>query len=1030
MGLREDEATLREAARQGKLKYKVVDTGGDRASRPAGSVNRYHIVDSEGRFAGSASNQTYAKELSAMLQNGRERPAHLSPGGSQVALVDHYASQGTKPAAAPAAATRPKTLGKLEVVKQSNGKFVIVNQASGGVLHSKAGKTSSGRALPAAPMEFGSKELAAGTIKDMRTKYEKNSRYNPSFVKTEVAPAANAAGELPVTFDPKDVQGKSVKFFADEAYDKGYRVIDRGADVPAAERYGFKNPAGVESNKTFATPRLAQDAMVKNRGTTPDYGKPPKFEGADYEPPKPEPVKAEPVAEPVKTEPVKTEPVKPTSTAKPKASAPEPAGLIDGPNKGVGPEAVLKDGMVEFRQNGKVIGTQPYSGEKYYLSRSVSEMRPGLEWNPMDTPNKSYEVKGRTIIDLHQIDPKTGTWARVGEKAAQDLGHPVVGQVPTAPAPVVEPVATPVTPASVVEDAVNKGKAARGEATIPVTEGTAMPKNPKPLGEPTKVVDRGPEFQRNRRFVVQDKAGNILFEGNEKAANAAVERIKAPGTAIKPQALPEGALPKIRAANQAVALQQADDMAAFVRNLEINPQLQIGPLRKQLVAQAQAQRQAQAGALPFQMTPNVPPMTGPAPAPVLPAGASSPVSYPASGPFENGGLKRLGEMKAVMRAPQPAPLVPQQMVPFQTTPFSGAPSVPVSPASAAADAAIAGATKGAAPFDAAEAWKAAHAVPETVGSNLRFATKAGTNELSKLGKAQKWFAGAPVTGAIPRMTAGLPSALKWAPKTALGNIGLGVVGNVVGNIAGDALDKSNWLGGADSRANDAVSAAIRGAGLGVGLGAVIPGIGAPLGALGGAAIGGLWNYMSNKKDQAGTQGGFSLDQLQAKYGIDPDILANIKNDYSLRMDMAETEADRTTARNTARAEFQNAAMSSSRGLNMAGSSDALALQAMIGNYVKPYADMYKSLDYEVANAYDQVAKSMGGPLANVARLGGAQSRAFGEQQAGALMGAAMIDPFMATQQKQAGQLAQIEQQMLAQQMAGLSGDSTNLLGGG
>jgi hypothetical protein len=400
-----------------------------------------------------------------------------------------------------------KYTGKLDIVKQANGKFVVVDE-SGAVLHTKSA-TIGGKKSPAAPMEFKSKTQAAERLAEMRRDVR-----NMRFQIVEFTPGANAKGELPVTFDPKDTQAKKVKFLADEAYDKGYRVVER-PDAPAAERYGFRDPDGVES-KGFSTPRQAQDAMVKNRGTTPKYGKPPTFEGADYTPPKPEPA-AKP--EPVKVEP---EPVKSTGTAKP---PPEVAPIIDGPSRGIGAEAVVKGRNVELRLDGKVVSADAFNpNDKYYVTD-------GKRWVRASTLESARAVAGGSdtfkIIDVHQTN-QAGAWSRLGAEAAEPaLGHPLYEK--GKPAPVVEPAPkpTPVTPESVVEDAVNKGKAARGEATIPVTEGTAMPKNPKPVGQGLEVIDRGAKgWQPGRRFVVQDTAGNILFEGKKADAVAALERMK------------------------------------------------------------------------------------------------------------------------------------------------------------------------------------------------------------------------------------------------------------------------------------------------------------------------------------------------------------------------------------------------------------------------------------------------------------------------------------------------------------------------
>jgi hypothetical protein len=174
-----------------------------------------------------------------------------------------------------------------------------------------------------------------------------------------------------------------------------------------------------------------------------------------------------------------------------------------------------------------------------------------------------------------------------------------------------------------------------------------------------------------------------------------------------------------------------------------------------------------------------------------------------------------------------------------------------------------------------------------------------------------------------------------------------------------------------------------------------------------------------------------IDEYALKYGVDLDTVNQIKNDYNLRADMAQTEEEKATALSTARTEFQNAALGGGQSSGMGNARDALAMQAMIGNYIKPYADRYRGLQNEVANAYDQAARSMSGDFASVAKLGGAEYRANAEQTAGALMGSAMIDPIMATQQAQAAKQKQIEQAMFAQSLASNTGlgASSSSLGG-
>jgi len=300
---------------------------------------------------------------------------------------------------------------------------------------------------------------------------------------------------------------------------------------------------------------------------------------------------------------------------------------------------------------------------------------------------------------------------------------------------------------------------------------------------------------------------------------------------------------------------------------------------------------------------------------------------------------------------------------------------------------------------------------------------------TRLGRFQGFMAGAPITSAIPNLTSGLPNFLKYAPKTGLGNIGLGLGANLIGSVGGSYVDQSNLFGGKDSTANDAVSAALRGAGIGVGLGMAVPGIGAPLGGLIGAGLGAGYSLLKGNDgggDQTAQDVSFNdrVANFQQQYGLDAEKTQNVIDRFDFRMQMAADSEDPATeeqkAKELASSELQDLVLSTidQTDTTAFNPSDALAMQALIGNYVKPYSDMYVQSGKDVASAYEQVAATLGDPqLAARARAYGADAQSYSNLQASTLMAAGMTDPMLAAAKNQSDMLSQLNQQTQARAMA-------------
>lgn len=247
-------------------------------------------------------------------------------------------------------------------------------------------------------------------------------------------------------------------------------------------------------------------------------------------------------------------------------------------------------------------------------------------------------------------------------------------------------------------------------------------------------------------------------------------------------------------------------------------------------------------------------------------------------------------------------------------------------------------------------------------------------------------------------TAGVPEGAL----TALNGWKGGVAG-MAGGIAAGALDSSDWLGGQDSSLNNTASNVLRYGALGAGIGSFIPGVGtvagAGIGALGGLAVQGLNELGIIGRDKApepGDQAKSILAQAMtagARVGIPQRDLDQIKRQYEDYKEFLPAKDDPNY--DTAVTELATAAMGQVKqrfqALTTPGdgtspeevSATNLALQAAIGDTIRPYADAYLAEGDKLAKMYEQAA--VGTPYAAQARQLAAAERQAAASQAFSLM---------------------------------------------
>jgi hypothetical protein len=201
----------------------------------------------------------------------------------------------------------------------------------------------------------------------------------------------------------------------------------------------------------------------------------------------------------------------------------------------------------------------------------------------------------------------------------------------------------------------------------------------------------------------------------------------------------------------------------------------------------------------------------------------------------------------------------------------------------------------------------------------------------------------------------------------------------------------------------------------------LPWLGAGLGAAAGAGI-----SLLNRGDGGDDNWMTKLAAMRDQYGVDPADYQDIIENYNLTLDLADDPNDPEVmdrAKQKAKQDFLLAAQGAyepTMGGSFGKAGDALAMQALIGNYVKPYMDMTASAGNDVAAAYENAANQIGDPgLAGLARAAGQYNRQRAVQAAGEFMGATMVDPQLLAAQRQAKLLQGVTNVRQSDPLAGL-----------
>jgi hypothetical protein len=261
------------------------------------------------------------------------------------------------------------------------------------------------------------------------------------------------------------------------------------------------------------------------------------------------------------------------------------------------------------------------------------------------------------------------------------------------------------------------------------------------------------------------------------------------------------------------------------------------------------------------------------------------------------------------------------------------------------------------------------------------------------------------------MGAGAAGALTMA-----GGVGAGLVTQY-------GVDKIN-IGGEDSYLDKGLSSAAGGAASGAVFGG---GYGALAGGLIGGALGVGSKYFGDKAVPEGPVGTYQdYAAFGAQYGVPADTMNQLGQQYQAALDLgliangsdeAGMEASQAAALGSYGEAVAGAVQSQLSGASSQAAGDAnnAALQAVMTQYIQPYAD--QQIGSSMAYA-DQLEKYAGQnpSLSGILRNQAAAERANGTRMAASLMTAARIEPYMQAAQNQQSTLAQQSQQIAAQAM--------------
>lgn len=255
----------------------------------------------------------------------------------------------------------------------------------------------------------------------------------------------------------------------------------------------------------------------------------------------------------------------------------------------------------------------------------------------------------------------------------------------------------------------------------------------------------------------------------------------------------------------------------------------------------------------------------------------------------------------------------------------------------------------------------------------------------------------------------------------------------IGAVSGNMVDESSLLGGSESAANDTVGKALKWGGLGAGIGTLIaPGAGTAIG----AGLGGLVGVGHEFLERQGVLDAPTIqdtvdetihtaDRRARELGVPEQVINALKQNY--RANAKFTDSNDKTARTTladnyaallqeeavAYATDPAAYMNANQGMDPeADTRRQLAMQALLVNTVKPYADQFVSQSEATAQSLENMAAGAG-DLAPMYLQQAAQQRQMGTMYAGNLVQSAQITPYQQAAEQQAQYLKQIANQTMS-----------------
>lgn len=329
---------------------------------------------------------------------------------------------------------------------------------------------------------------------------------------------------------------------------------------------------------------------------------------------------------------------------------------------------------------------------------------------------------------------------------------------------------------------------------------------------------------------------------------------------------------------------------------------------------------------------------------------------------------------------------------------------------------------------------AASALPaaETTGARVAAipAQRAGSLVASNLGRV-----GGMTVGGSPA-----PQGLLAAASGRLGSIGSGIAANgwkggllpgaiaFGGQMAGNALDESQLLGGDESVANDTASKALKWGATGAGAGLLVGGpAGALIGGLGGTVVG-LGHQILENEGVLGTPSKQEqVDKLvhdaeaaAAEIGLPREVVDELKVQFNAGKKFVDTKDEKIALAQTFADQVEEYALDYAVNPDnyTPGGSDQEGLmvaRAQMMNAIKPYANNFLAQTSAQADAYQNMAAGAG-DMAPMYEQMAANTRASGARQAMGVVQETQITPYQQALEKQAGYLNQMSSSLVSQAM--------------